>query len=61
MFHVYQAAVARHRQVERGVAVAAPTGGGEGLDGLHAERTYASEPQRRVRDFCSSLSELSEL
>ena len=24
-------------------------------------RTYASEPQRRVRDFCLSLSELSEL
>ena len=23
--------------------------------------TYASEPQQRVRDFCSSLSELSEL
>ena len=23
--------------------------------------TYASEPQRRVRDFCLSLSELSEL
>ena len=30
---------------------------------LHAKlgSTYASEPQRRVRDFCSSLSELSEL
>ena len=23
--------------------------------------TYASEPQRRVRDFCVSLSDLSEL
>ena len=41
--------------------------GGRRLTGDHGSPqrfpigTYASEPQRRVRDFCASLSDLSEL